>query len=452
MAIRKGEGFSHPMISSGIYSDLGLVTKSNVMGYYKAYQDLASDSIVAQLEAQGAIQRTKSEEYEMYFKNSKDRNRFKVDGDIEITNSGQVTVTVDTYTDAAGKLSAPAVGLFFRENSTGLEFEVISVNKTTDNAHTAVIKPTVKGVTETISAADAEFISVGRPSVQEASFQQDGEFSAWDKRSNWIRIIRTNKAYTDLATMLSVEFDSEGRSFYDIDKSDMPKQHIDAKEIELMLGISRDNVTSDGNRNSKGYGFIPLVKDYGTTLDGGGSGATMDKAFFRQIARAIDGNGMTKAYSGIADSEAMFQIQDFLSANNVTHQHAAATGSELRAIFDYDTNFVFDGIEYSFKKYNYWNADRLAGADVSKSFLSNQILLMPQGGFTNSEGIQTPRMQLRYLDNPGVPTDEGLLNKFDSGGALFGHGTTRDGKVSVVTYMGAEINGVEGFIYIKLAS
>lgn len=449
MAIRSGEGFSHPMISSGVYSDLGLVKKSNVMGYYKAYDDLANDSIVAQLEASGAITQTKSEKYEMYFQNVKDRNKFKVDGDVEVTDSGQVTVNVVTYADAGGKLSAPAVGLFFRENSTGIEFEVISVNKTTDGAHTAVIKPTVSGITATILEADAEFISFGRGSVQEASFQQDGEYKGWDERDNWIRIIRTNKAYTDLATMLAVEYDKEGRSFYDLDKSEMPKQHIDAKELELMLGIERDNVTSEGNRNSKGEGFIPLVQKYGTSIDG--AGTVLDKALFRQIARSIQGNGFSKEYLGIADTEAMFKIQDFLQTNDITHQQANATGSELRAMFDYNTNFVFDGISYGFKTYDYWNAGRLAGANVSKSFLSNQILLMPQGGFTNPQGIAQPYMQLRYLDN-NIAQDEGLLNKVDYDGALFGHGTTRSGEVSITSYMGAEVAGVEGFIYIKLSA
>lgn len=449
MAIRQGNGFAHRMISSGVYSDLGIVTKSNVMGFYKAFDNLAKSSIVAQLEASGAVEYTKSEFYEMYFQNSKDRNKFRVDGDVEVTASGQVTVNIIDYTDADGNLSAPEEGLFFRENSTGVEFEVISVNKGTGGAHTAVIKPTVTGVTITIPEADAEFFSVGRPSVQEASFQQAGEYKGWDQRTNWTRIIRTNKAYTDLATMLAVEHDPEGRSFYDLDKTDLPKQHIDVKEMELMLGIKRDNVTSTGNRNSKGYGFVPLVKDYGTSIDG--AGTVLDKALFRQIARSISGNGFVKEYLGIADTEAMFKVQDFLQTNDISHQHANATGSELRALFDYNTNFTFDGISYGFKSYDYWNAQRLAGADVSKSFLSNQILLMPQGVSYDSEGSGRPFMRLRYHNN-NIAEDEGLFNKVDYGGALFGHGTTRHGEVSITSYMGAEINGVEQFIYVKLSN
>lgn len=450
MAIVTGNGFASKRINSEIVSALSMVKKDNALGYYKAFGNLASDSVVAQLEASGAVDRVGTEDYSMHFQNSKDRNKFKVEEDVEITNSGAVTLTVSTYADDGETLSAPEEGLFFRENSSGIEFQVNSVVKSAVGAHTVTLSPTTKGITETIPASDAEFISVGRPTVQEASFQQAGESKSWAKRENFIRIIRTNKNWTDLVTMLEVEQTKDGRTFYDLDRSEMSKEHIDVKEIELMMGDVRDNVTSTGNRNSQGKGFIPLVQEFGTAIDGSGSGATLDKALFRQIARAIDGNGLSTSYNGLADSEAMYKIQDFLSTANVTIQNANATGDELKAIFDYNTNFVFDGIDYSFKKYNYWNAQRLAGADVDKSFLSNQILLMPNGTYTNSEGFSQPFMQLRYLDN-NISTDEGLFNKLDLDGAIFGQGTTREAMVSMTTYMGADIMGVEGFQHIRLA-
>jgi len=450
MAIRTQQGFSARRIDTGIISALGMVKKDTAMGYYKAFSDLASDSVVAELEASGAIKRVDGEKYSMYFQNAKDRNSFKVTADVEVTDSGSVTVTVDTYADDGTTLSVPAVGLFFRENSTGIEFEVLSVDKDSAGQHTAVIKPTSSEVTVTIPSASAHFISVGRPTVQEASFQQDGEHKAWGERENYIRILRTNKAWTDLATMIKTE-QVEGQTYYDLDSTDMPKEHIDMKELELMMGEPRDNVTSDGNRNVQGMGFVPLVREYGTSIDGGGTGEVLDRALFRQIARSINGNGLSKSYRGLADGEAIWKIQDFLLANSVPEQQASATGNELLAMFDYNTNFQMDGIKYSFKNYNYWNADRLAGADVEESYLSNQILLMPNGTFTNPEGISQPYMQLRYLDND-IATDEGYLNKLDYGGALAGHGTTRDMEVSLISYMGVDIAGVEGFVSIKLAN
>lgn len=450
MSIRTGEGFAAPQINSQIITDLGLVKEETALGYSKAYQDLTKDSVVAQLEAAGQVSRTGTEEYGMWFSNTKPRNKFTVTDDVSFIDSGEETVTIDTYVNSDGNLSAPAVGLFFRDNISGEEFEVLEVDKSTDGAHTAVIKPTSSGVDVDITAEDSEFISFGRPTAQEASFQQDGEYKAWDKRLNNIRIIRTNKQWTDLATMLDVQVREDGTTYYDLDRSGFPKEHIDVKELELMMGGERDNVTSEGNRSVGGMGFIPLVQNYGTSIDGGGSGAALDLTLFRNIARVIDGNGLSSSYNGLADTEAMFQIQEFLLTNDVRTQQVAS-GDELKAIFDYNTNFVLDGIEYSFKKYNYWNADRLAGASSTNSFLSNQILLMPNGGVENGEGKYQPFMQLRYLDN-NIFTDGGVFNKFDDGGALAGHGTTRNLKVSLTSYMGADIMGIEGFIYLKLSS
>ena len=450
MAIQTQNGFSAPRIDVPIISALGMVKKDNALGYYKAFSDLASDSVVAELEASGAVRRVDGEKYKMYFQNAKDRNSFKVTADVEVTDSAPVTVTIDTYADDGDTLSVPSVGLFLKDNSTGIEFQVMEVNKDSAGQHTAVIKPTSTGVTVTIPSASAHFISYGRPTVQEASFQQDGEHKAWGERENNIRIIRTNKAWTDLATMIKIE-QVEGKSYYDLDRTDMPKEHIDVKELELMMGEARDNVDSEGNRNVQGSGFIPLVKQYGTSIDGGGSGQVLDRALFRQIARSINGNGLSQSYRGLADGEAIWKIQDFLLANSVRDQTAIARENEMLSLFDYSTNIKIDGISYSFKNYNYWNADRLAGADVTESHLSNQILLMPNGGFTNPEGVFQPYMQLRYLDND-IVTDEGTFNKIDRGGALFGHGTTRHGYVSMTSYMGADIAGVEGFIYLKLAN
>lgn len=452
MAIRRQNGFATQRVSLPIVTDLGLVKKETALGYYKAYSWLAKDSIVAELEASGAVERTGQEEFGMYFQNAKNRNRFKVTADATVENSGEVTVTIQTYADSGETLSAPEVGLFFVDNSTGVEFEVISVNKSAKGAHTAVIKPTVSGVDTEITSADSEFISVGRPSVKEASEQQAGEHKAWDKRYNNIRIIRTNKGWTDLTTMTNIVVTGEdGTTYYDLDRSELPKEHIDVKEMELITGIERDNVTSEGNRNSKGVGLVPLVQEYGTLIDGGGAGAVLDKALFRNISRSIKGDGLSESYRGIADTEAMFQIQDFLQANGLQTQVVVSPqAQELKALFDYSTDFKIDGITYTFKDYSYWNARRLADADPTKSYLSNHFLLIPNGGGQNGEGKYQPYLQLRVMDN-NIPQDEGYFNKVDYDGALFGQGTTRAGEISYTSYMGIDVMGVEGFVDVKLA-
>lgn len=452
MAIAKSNGFSVKEVQLPILSSLGLVKEDTAMDYYRLFPTLAKDSLVAELEASGKIERTVNPTFGMWVDHSKQRNLFTVEADVTVTASAPVTVTVASYTDTAETLSAPAVGLFFVENSSGVEFEVTAVSKVTAGAHTATIKPTKTGVTVTIPQADAEFISIGRPTVQESSFQQDGEYSSWGQRKNSLSYIRTNKAYSDITSMVHVE--GRNGDYMSIDRDNMNQQHIDAKEFQLVEGDVRNNVTSTGNRNTDAKGIIPLVKQYGTTLDGGGSGAVLNEAFFDDMTRAIEGNGFADSYKGLADSEAIMKVQKFLKAQgdlNINLNVQNGDRSEIQVIFDYSTNFIYNGIDFSFKKYDYWNTARLAGANNAKNAKRNQILLIPQGGRTSGGGEFQDYLRLRYLDN-NLPTDDGLLNKFDTDGALFGKNTTRNAELSLTSYMGVDAFDLESFMFVKLAN
>lgn len=451
MAVTPQHGFAVPELNKQVLLSLGMVTTNNALDFYKAFPDISKDSLVAELEASGKIAQTGQEKYKMLVDYNKDRNLFRVTANVVVSASAPVTVTIANYTDSGETLSAPAVGLWFRENSTGIVFEVTAVNKTTAGAHTATIKPVNSGVTETILVADAEFISLGRPSVQESSFQQDGEYDAWSSIENEITIIRTNKAYSDLASMIQIE--QRGNStYYNLDRTKLPKQHIDTKEMRLIDGDVANSVTSTGNRATNAKGLVPLVKQYGTSLNGSGSGATLDTAFFRDLSRAIDGDGRATSYKGLVGSEAYYLVEDFLKAqfNNVNININNGDMSDIQAIFDYTSDFKIDGITYSFKKYNYWNSARLAGADVSKSPQALGMLLIPQGGIMTDEGWKE-NLRLRYLNND-ISSDEGLLNKFDTDGALFSKNTTRNGQLSLTSYMGIEANDIESFVFVQLAA
>ena len=446
MAIPQNNGFSVDRVSKSVLIAAGAYTQDTALDFYKAFKPIYSDSLVAELEASNKVKVTNHEKYKIWFDANKQRNRFKVKGAVTVTGGAPVTVTIDTYTNTAGTLSAPEVGLFFEEISSGVKFEVISVVKTTANGHTASIKPVDGTQAVTIAQADAEFMSIGRPSVQEASFQQAGEYSAWTSRENETSIIRTNKSYTDLVSMIKIE-ERGGQSYMNLDKTELPKQHADAKEFQIVDGTPYTAVTSTGNKNNNAHGIVSLVKTYGTSYEG----QVLNDAFFKDLARAIDGNGFVNSYKGLAGSEAYYAIDSFLkSQNGVEVNVNINNGSrdEIQVIFDYAKSFSIYGIDYDFKKYNYWNVARLAGANVAKSKKAKQILLIPQGGAVNGAGEFQDYLRLRVLQNDLI-TDEGLFNKFDTDGALFGKNTTRDAQMSLTSYMGADLLGVEGFAFIQ---
>ena len=450
MAIEQGNGFALNRMNIDVLSSLELINEDNAMDFYKTFPDLRG-GILAQLEAEGKIKMTGQETFRMYIQNNKPFNKFKVtDAEIEVVDSGEVTLTVADYTDEGETLSAPAVGLFFVESTTGIEFEVRAVDKSTAGAHEVTLAPTKLGIDVTIDGADAEFISVGRPSVQEASFQQEGEYDSWKERLNKISLVRTNKGYTDLASMEKVKFFD--RDYMSLDSDTINKQHIDKKEWQFMHGDLRNNVQSAGNRNNTALGFLEIVKLWGTTLDGGGAGATLYFDFFQDIARTIDGNGFSNSYSALADTEAMFAIQQFLKDESLPVQAVVNGGDDLKAIFDYSDTFKIAGLNLRFRKYDYWNVNRIAGANAQNSAFSGQMLFMPEGAKVDGSGEYRSALRVRYMDN-SLPTDNnrGVLNKLDYDGALFGQGTTREGQIALTSYIGADVLDAESFVHVKLS-
>ena len=81
-----------------------------------------------------------------------------------------------------------------------------------------------------------------------------------------------------------IQIEQRGNStYYNLDRTKLPKQHIDTKEMRLIDGDVANSVTSTGNRATNARGLVPLVKQYGTSLNGSGTGATLDTAFFRDL-------------------------------------------------------------------------------------------------------------------------------------------------------------------------
>lgn len=456
MAHTPNHGFSVPELNKPVLDSLSLITPANAIDFYRAYKGLRKDSIVAQLEASGRAVRTGTEDYKMALDFNKPENLFRVTAAVTVTDADTpITVTVDNYTDVGETLSAPEVGLHFQENSTNIIFEVISVNKATAGAHTASIKPVssdqVPSGGVTIDAADAEFISIGRPNVQESSFQQPGEYEGYSTMTNHIRIIRTNKQYSDLATMIQLtEFG--GQSYYDLDSTNLPSQHMDKKERALIDGIATDSVTSTGNQNTQAQGLVELVKTYGTSLDGGGSGITINDAFFLNLSRAIDADGRVDSYQGMIGSEAYYAVDAFLKAAGQNVQVVVQNGdaSDIRVVFDYLQDFKIHGINYNFKKYNYWNPAYMSGADSAKSVKAYQMLFIPQGQRFVGNGEVRDFLRLRYFDNT-ITTDEGYLNKIDSDGALAGKNTTRNLQLAYTSYMGIDVTDVDAFVFAQVS-
>ncbi len=440
-------GFSVPLLTLDVITSLGLVDDSNYGEFIQKFPTLVRESYIVQAEAAGASKWTPSISFRQWEDANKPMGSFEVTADADATAGTAVTVTLTAAShEAGGTLSPIAVGQFWVDNDTGVEYEVVSVTKTTDGAHQASIKTTSSddNADANITAASSFFMLVGRPSVQEASFQQDGFYKTYGQVERELTIIRTNKSYSDLAKFERLEID--GRSYYDLDIDDLDTQHIFSTEWELMNGRIRDNVTSDGNRNSAHQGLIRQVQASGSDLTGS---TAINDAYWQDIARLNDADGWTDTYDILADSEFWFAYQDYIATrlgNNGAVIYGDFNGQkEIKTAFNFSSTNIY-GTEYNVKKYAYFNAARTHGADAGTGFQAGQAVFIPVGTFLHPEGGELPYFTVRYMSDQ----EGGRRVFYDTDGALFGKNTTRRADVSLTSYKGLEMYNLAAFKYSKI--
>lgn len=442
-------GFSVPMITvDGVLTDLGMVTDQNYGEFVQRFPSLVGESYILAAEAAGASKWTPSQYFRQWEDSNKPMPSFTVTADADATDGSAVTVTLTAGSHlAGGTLSPVAVGAFVIDDATGVEYEIRAVDKSTDGAHTATIAPTSSEdfADASIVAADAFFKVVGRPTVQEGSFQQDGFYKAYNQVERQLTIIRTNKKYSDLAKFEILDY--QGKSYYYLDEPTLDEQHIFSQEHELMLGRSRDNVQSDGNRNVSHQGLLPQVQANGYDLS---SSTAIDDDFWKDIARANDSDGWTNRYDILADSEFWFAYQDYI-ANRLGNSGAVVYGNfngqkEIKVAFNFSSVNIYD-VEYNVKKYAYFNSARTHGADPATGYLAGTAVFIPLGTFLHPQGGDLPYFTVRYMSD----SDGGRRTFYDTDGALFGKNTERVAELALTSYKGLEMYNMAAFKYAQIA-
>jgi len=438
-------GFSTPMITLPILSNLGLINSTNYDGYVKDFPDLVKDSYIMAAEAAGKLKYTPQMKFRQWIDANKPMSAFKVTANVSGSAGATVTVTLTaaSHEGTGNTLSPVAVGLLFENDADGKEYEVVAVNKNVAGAHTADLSPTSLSVSATIVATTAYFKWLGRPSVQEASFQQDGTYETWEPRERTLSIIRTNKKYSDLAKFEKLEY--KGESYYGIDKTNLDKQHIQATEMQLMFGRKRDNMKAVGNANTEAEGMIPQILRWGTDLTGQ---TTLTDTFFEDLARSNDGDGFTDTYDILAETDFSIAWQNYLrnAGSNLTVNVDIDNG-EIRGIFDFSDAVKMYGITYSVKKYAYFNSARTHGNTAGVGFWSGAAIFIPTGTFYHSEeGESMPFYRVRYMSDD----EGGVINRFTTDGGLVGKNTTMNVELALTSYKGLEMYHLPSFKFAKI--
>lgn len=443
-------GFSVPMMKYPIISQLGLLNTTNYTDYIDTYPSLVQDSYIMKAEASGAAKYTPTKKWKQWLDNNKPMVAFKVTAAAAGGGAGAaVTATLTTTSHlGAGTLSPISVGQVYEDDKDGIQYEIRTVVKTVANAHTVTLAPTK--ASQTAALTTASFLKFqGRTSVKEASTQQDGVYHGFTSRDRDLQIIRTNKAYSDLAKFEILEY--KGQSYYTIDRTNLEKEHIQSQELTLMFGDVKDNMTdAAGNMNTDAKGMIPSILEYGTDLT---ATTALSAAFFQDLRRANDADGYTTKYDVLSDTEFWIAYQSYLqtlgggTSNIVVNVNVNEQEKQIQGIFDFSDTVKIYGMELSLKPYAYFNSARTHGADINTGFYRGSAIFVPIGSRynENAEG-ELPYFRVRYMSDE----EGGAMNHFDTDGALVGKNTNREVQLALTSYKGIEMYNAKAFKFAKI--
>lgn len=446
-------GFAKRIMDIGAVTTLGLLTRENISKTILEYPELGmQDYYIMKAEANGALQRTKNMYFDQYHDTSQKLENFKVTAAVTGASAGAsvtVTLTADSHIPSTnGTLSPVAEGHLFVDDTTGIHYIVVSVNKATAGAHTAVIRPA--DITETAEVTtDSVFLWQGRAgTVEEKSDQLDGLYKSFGQRRRWLSVIRTDKAYTDFVELEAIKAEMDGMTFYDLDKGDLNKRHLYTQEFTLMQGEKKTNLAGVvGSRNSEAEGLIPQVKRWGDNL---GTGVTINDAFYKQLARASEANGSATSYDILTDKEFLMTNEDYLQtklgAAGINVYYNREGMSDLDVAFGFGRYKLYD-IVYNIKNYTLFNTARTHGSDAANSYLKGSALFIPQGNFAHRDAGQLPFFQVRYMTVDG----EGWINKLNSDGGFLPvpKNTENVAKFSITSYKGLETYNIGAYKWMQ---
>lgn len=220
-----------------------------------------------------------------------------------------VATAADHYN--SGTQSPFRVGEVVRISSSGFEGKIVSVNKTTPNAHSAVIRP-LKTTQAFVSAGSANLLAnemlefKGVTEAGERSDAPDPIIPLENKISNTTTEIREVWRQTDRSMIEELNFNFNGQPYYKYRGMDTAQRRfLNNKAFKLLMGDTADNLGALGGSVGT-QGTIPRTRVGGQTLTyTPGSYSITD---IHNMTRTADFNGGAQEYHVLQD---VFQNQEF---------------------------------------------------------------------------------------------------------------------------------------------
>lgn len=435
--------------------------------YYKYWvEKYGNEDYTTFIAAFSGMEEVKGQEF-FHFE-PRGKNQFAVTNTAQVAApaaGATVTVTIgaaDCFN--SGTQSPIRVGETVRIASSGIEGKVLTVNKSTPNAHTMTVRP-LKSTSAFVTAGSAnleigEVIQlIGNTEAGEASSAIDPQMPIDVRITNYVTQIRDDWKATDLEEMEEVFYDFEGDAY-------VGKQGVSAYsykglvkmqtrwnnscEFKLLKGDIQNNTgLNPGTQGTQG--LIPAVRSRGVTATY--TVGSLDISKIHEITRLLDVNGGTKQYQWLQD---IFQKQEFDDTLFTQYPAGAfvwgtgAASEEASVAYGFQ-NFMIDGYLFQVKKKKDFNTEVVYGKAPIQDEFRNFGLLVPQGeGRDARTSNKVKNLTMMYQEPVGGGSRGNGIRVWQYGGAAPVPTTgTADHSVSMEAYRGLRTFAANQFLILS---
>lgn len=470
MAVPQPNYISLPYANRQYVVDAQVLRPSVFTKFVRTYGD---QTLTWFLATWGGMQPVKQKSFQWFEQRGKDTQGIQVASAVTAnTNGATVTYTLATAEHYnSGTQSPLRVKQSFRVASTGVEGEILTVDKTTPNAHEFTARPkrsdqnlATSGSTQTLT--DEVFVFTGYLDAGEASSGIDPLLPLWNTKTGYVTEIRETWAASDWAEMTDIwveNVDAIGIGLEGVQQAGYSlytraglrqtcKNFVESVDQKLILG---DLQTNTGLSNSTGtLGLVPNIVQNGTGLTYTPGSMGFDFAY--DVTRTLRMNGSAKQALWLTD---VYQSEDFSdSIFNALPAGAFVWGTAEKsqeASISYGFKEInIEGYMLQKKIWDGFNSDILTGITPGIDRYKNFGIIIPMG----ETNIKDENMNLSVAKNVDVmympPPKGGFINNGirtwpHGGGSLNPTNSTMVDYIELLTYRGLRTTAINQFIYVQ---
>ena len=371
-------------------------------------------------------------------------------------NSATVQVGTGDYYEN-GNRSPIRAGEVMILASSGIQVIVVSVNTSTANAHTAVVRPlsssqNIASAGSTNILAGDLFLFRGAVNVGEGSTVLSGISPVWDRITNTITEHRDDFVITDIASMEKQEIKvaANGQPYYrDIAVDEVNKRWLNDQFWKIMEGVAATNTgltTNIGNGSTNGtQGVIPYAQNGGSTVQYNAGAPTLSD--WQALARQLKYYGGASDYHLLMDLQSKQSMDTFLfttfkqTYDLVNWEHAGGS-KEAAVAFGFDTWRMNDITWHFFFNPQFSTTMIYKRPTPLGSSYDNFTLCIPQRQNIGRNGQSLPSFQLVWQKQPNGDR----VSTFETGGmAMQNKTTTLNRTFTQSGYYGPRVFGAVGY-------